>query len=310
MPFSWILEISSKREWVKILAPAKINLFLRVLRKLPSGYHAIRSLMLPISLADEVELAIDPKEHEVKIRCNDPRVPVGKKNLAYKAIHAMEEEGFPIGGATITIHKKIPPGAGLGGGSSDAAAVLKGVNLLRDLNLPRKILCKIGLKIGADVPFFLIEQACLVSGVGEKLEPIPFPRDAWFVIGFPGFEVSTQRAYQALDLTLTNPKTQVNMPFNLDRGPSQKGEGWHLVNDLESPVFVWYPELNLFREKLKVLGALEARMTGSGSSIFGIFRERAMAEAAQSSLREFFPEWQLFVSEPVRWGLDDKVEEG
>ena len=306
MSFSWILDISSKRKWVKILAPAKINLFLRVLRKLPSGYHAIRSLMLPISLTDEVELALEPKAHGVKIRCDDPHIPVGKDNLAYKAIHVMEEEGFPIGGVTITIHKKIPSGAGLGGGSSDAAAVLKGVNMLKNLNLPLKTLCKIGLKIGADVPFFLIEQACLVSGIGEKLEPIPFPRDAWwFVIGFPGFEVSTQRAYQALVLTLTNPKTQVNMPFNLDREPSQKGEGWHLVNDLESPVFVWYPELNLFREKLKALGALEARMTGSGSSIFGIFRERAMAEAAQSRLREYFPEWQLFVSKPVRRGLDD-----
>ncbi len=307
MQSRWIIDGDRSKKWVKILAPAKINLFLKVIRRLPSGYHEIQSLMVPITLVDEISLfaALPLKGDKIKIACDDPSVPTHQENLAYKALRVLNEAGYPTGNVSIHIKKRIPAGAGLGGGSSDAAAVFKGIDYLYRLELSLDILRALGLKIGADIPFFFMEKACMVSGIGEVLNPVEISCKIWLVIGFPGFSIPTQKVYQALDLELTNPDTQVNMPISLEGGNLQKGETWHLVNELESPIFVWYPFLGDVCRKLREFGALEARMTGSGSSIFGIFKERTAAATAMSKLWKQLPEWKFFLARPVWQGIDD-----
>ena len=306
MRSNWIIEGDRAGGKVRVWSPAKVNLYLKVLRRFPNGYHEIQSLMVPITLADEVALSITgPADGNVEIRCNDPAIPTGRDNLVYKAVLAFRKSGRPVASLAITIDKKIPAGAGLGGGSSNAAAVLKGLDYLYGLDLTREELCAIGLEVGADVPFFFMEQACLAEGVGEILTPLEISRDIWLLIGFPGFSIPTKRVYDALELELTNPKAQVNMPLSLE-GEDQQGRGeWYLVNDLETPVFVWYPQLKEFCKELKTLGALEAKMTGSGSSIFGVFRERAVAVTAMSEIRKRLPEWKLFLARPVWQSVDE-----
>lgn len=305
MQFNWITEGSKDKGWVRVFAPAKINLFLKVLRRLPSGYHEIQSLMIPISLSDVIELNVNPRGRGEKIVCDNPSIPTGEENLAHKALATLSEAGYNLGHVSIHIKKRIPEGAGLGGGSSDAAAVLKGIDWIYGFNLSHKELRTIGLRVGADVPFFFMERACLISGIGDVINPVEISHEMWLVIGFPGFSISTKRVYQAFDSELTNTKAKVNMPFSLGAGVRQVGGKWKLINDLETPVFVWYPFLKGFCEKLKVFGALEARMTGSGSSIFGIFKERAAASAAMSEIQRQSPEWKLFLARPVWQGIDE-----
>ncbi len=302
----WILEGARAKGWVRVWAPAKLNLTLKVLRRLPSGYHEIESLMVPVTLADEVKVAVSAAGgDEVEISCDDPSVPTGEDNLVYRAVQALRASGVPARSLSVFIRKRIPAGGGLGGGSSDAAAVMKGIDYLSGCDLPVEALRQAGLRVGADVPFFFMEQACLAEGIGEKLSPLEISHDVWFLIGFPGIAISTKRVYEALDLELTKQEAQVNMPFNLKGDTPLDGGGWALVNDLESPVFVWYPSLGEFCNKLKILGALEARMTGSGSSIFGVFKDKAAAMAAMSGIRSHAPEWKLFLARPVWQSVDE-----
>lgn len=302
----WILEGDREAGWVRVWAPAKVNLFLQILRRLPSGYHEIRSLMIPVTLADEIYLTVmNSRTGDVEIQCDDSSIPIDHENLAHKACYVLRSAGFNIGSLSIHIRKKIPVGAGLGGGSSDAAAVMKGIDYLSRSGVSREELCSLGLKIGADVPFFFMEQACLVSGIGDALETVNMFHEMWLVIGFPGFAVSTKRVYDALDSELTNAKAQVNMPISLEGEVRQEGGNWFLINDLEAPVFLWYPFLKEFCKELKALGALEAKMTGSGSSIFGVFKERAVADAAMSTIQKRYPEWKLFLARPVWQSVDE-----
>ncbi len=307
MQSQWILNGSRSEKWVRVAAPAKINFFLKVLRRRASGYHEIRSLMVPIHLADTLHLSLSGKktDGETVITCNDPTLPTNQGNLAFRAIQVLQNAGIQVRRVSIHIRKRIPAGAGLGGGSSDAAAVLKGMDYLLDLNLSREFLRELGLKIGADVPFFFMEQACEVSGIGEILDPIHLSGEIWLVIVFPEIRISTQKVYQSLDLELTNPKAPVNMPLDPGVGNPQGRETWQLVNHLERPVFVWYPFLREVCEELRAFGALEARMTGSGSSIFGVFRERAAADRALSEIRKRKPGWKFFLSRPVWQGIDE-----
>ena len=298
MHSEWILDGSQPGRQVHVLAPAKINLFLRVIQRRSSGYHEIRSLMIPITLADILHISATslPKGKEIILTCTDPTLPPGEDNLAIRAFYLLREAGYPLGKVAIHLEKVIPTGAGLGGGSSDAAAVLKGLDYLYQLNLSEKTLRTLSLRLGADIPFFFKEQACLVTGIGETLDSIEIPSTFSLVIAFPGYPISTAKVYQAIDSELTNPEAQVKMPASLGEG---KGR-WRLVNDLEIPVFAWYPSLRDMCNKLKGLGALEARMTGSGSSIFGIFGEETRAKAAVDALRTQAPEWRFFLARPLR----------
>ena len=269
---------------MKIRAPAKINLRLRVVGKRKDGYHLVDSIMVPVSLYDEIEIikARSRGEH-LQVTCSHPWVPAGKNNLAYQAASLLLKETKIRDDVRIHISKRIPVGAGLGGGSTDAAAVLLGLNRLLRLNYSLKKLEKISLSLGADVPFFIKGVPARVQGVGERISPIKkFPR-IWLVIAYPGFSVSTAWVYRNLRLKLT--KSRVNTSIiSLLESPDKIGR--LLVNDLETVTASRYPKIALLKEKLTRAGAAGVLMSGSGSSVFGVFNSRRRAKQALLRLKK------------------------
>ena len=259
---------------MRIRAPAKVNLSLRVVGKRRDGYHLIDTIIAPVSLYDEIEIKRARPGGRISVACDDPDIPSGEKNLAYKAAALLlgnEAAKYPV---AIRIKKRIPAGAGLGGGSSDAAAVLLGLNRLLRLKKSRRQLLRLGAKIGADVPFFIIGRPARARGIGERVKPLELARRLWLVIAYPGFPVSTAWAYHSLSFKLT--KNTVKTSLNPYVRPLR---GWavELVNDLEKPVFRRYPKVARLKRKLAEEGAAGTLMSGSGSSVFGIFSSRDKA---------------------------------
>ena len=269
---------------MKIRAPAKINLRLRVVGKRKDGYHLVDSIMVPVSLYDEIEIIkARHRGKQLQVTCSHPSVPSGKNNLAYQAASLLLKQTEIPDNVRIHISKRIPVGAGLGGGSTDAAAVLLGLNRLLRLNYSLKKLEKISLSLGADVPFFIKGVPARVQGVGERISPIKkFPR-IWLVIAYPGFSVSTAWVYRNLRLKLT--KSRVNTSIiSLLESPDKIGR--LLVNDLETVTASRYPKIALLKEKLTRAGAAGVLMSGSGSSVFGVFNSRRRAKQALLRLKK------------------------
>ena len=254
---------------MRILAPAKVNLYLRVVGKRADGYHLVDSIMVPISLYDEIQIARRKKaQGEVTVTCDYPLVPGGRKNLAYKSASLLlgrREVNDPV---HIHIQKRIPVGAGLGGGSSDAAATMLGLNRFRRLGWDKSSMIPMAATLGADVPFFVHGRVVRARGIGDQLKPLSFFPRLWMVILYPGFPVSTRWVYKNLDLKLTklNKNTSLKVRFH---GPEELVP--ILVNDLEGVTIRRYPQIAFLKERLIQEGALGALMSGSGSSVFGIF---------------------------------------
>ena len=248
------------------IAPAKINLFLRVLRKRDDGYHDIFSLMQKISLYDE--LIFSPRPQSIILHCPESDLPTNDDNLVIRAAKAIFDYCDYQFGMEITLVKKIPMTAGLGGGSSDAATTLMALNKICSFKLKKSELIKIGSKIGADVPFFLYGNAALASGIGDKLKHLRNLPELNLVLIKPRFELSTKMVYENLNLRLTRGKNNYSIPRFLALGDIVQG----LHNDLESVSLEIYPELKDFKKMLLRHGALGALMSGSGPTIFGIFR--------------------------------------
>lgn len=259
---------------MRLLAPAKINWFLKVGPKGPDGYHQIVSLMQTITLYDEITIE---ESDGLTLECDIPF----KENIALKAAMRLKEITGSKRGAHIRIKKEIPAGAGLGGGSSDAATVLMGLNEFWGTGLSRDQLTDIAIEIGSDVPFFLHAPSALVIGRGERIKRWDFPVEAPILLVKPEVSISTAWAYSELD-RLREEKDE---------------EGEFLLNDLEGPVFMKYPELREIKERLKNSGAIHAAMTGSGSALFGVFRE---AESARKAQQEFPKLWTRVVKTIVR----------
>lgn len=262
---------------MRIRAPAKVNLSLRVVGKRRDGYHLIDSIIVPVSLYDEIGIERARPGAKISVACDDPKIPSGEKNLAYKAAALLLGRDAAKHPVAIHIKKHIPAGAGLGGGSSDAAAVLVGVNRLFRLKKSRRRLLGLAAKIGADVPFFIIGRPARARGIGERLKPLKTGRRLWLVIVYPGFPVSTSWAYHSLSFKLT--KNIVKTSLNSHVRPLR---GWavELFNDLEKPVFRRYPKVARLKRKLAEEGAAGTLMSGSGSSVFGIFSSRDKARKA------------------------------
>jgi 4-diphosphocytidyl-2-C-methyl-D-erythritol kinase len=254
-------------------SPAKINLMLRIVRRRRDGYHEIRTIFQKISLYDTLRFTLR-EEPGIVIRANDPNLPTGNRNLIYRAASALLQRSVHKGGLSVTLLKRIPVGAGLGGGSSNAATVLKALNRLLKLNLSPKELAKFGLPIGADVPFFLVEGSALGTGIGDRLKRIVLP-DLWYVLINPGFEVSTAWAYKNHVLT------KGRNDYNISKFPRVPEEvPGFLWNDLEGIVCRAHPEVAVAKEVLLSQGAAGALMTGSGPTVFGIFRDEGGASKA------------------------------
>lgn len=287
---------------MKILSPAKINLFLHVRGKRPDGYHELFSLMCRINLLDEISLQIG-EGHGVEISCAHPKVPVDSSNLACRAARLFQRELNSQYGVKIHLKKNIPVAAGLGGGSSNAASVLLALNIFHNHPFSTEELMKMGLELGADVPFFIFQKPAVATGIGEKLAAFEGSLPYRILLLYPGVEVSTAETYQNLNLGLTKdekkPKSS-NLKLKVKRfDPAQD-----LTNDLERVTVQKYPEIRLAKEKMLEFGAVGALMSGSGSTVFGLFDNAATAETAEQALKKdkANKNWQLFLVDPIREG--------
>lgn len=261
---------------VQVKALAKINLSLRVLHKRPDNYHELRTVFQTISLADEITLFYKPaRVTEVTIKCT---VPIDN-NLAVKAAHTVLEAAKVHGKVHLILEKKIPMGGGLGGGSTDAAAVLLALSGLMRRPLPREKLAELAATLGSDVPFFLTGGTALGLGRGEELYPFPEPATSYGILLTPTIHVSTAEAYQSLGRTAVPVAAAGYAMDSWGIGDGASLEQWRrfCVNDFEEPVFARHPDLGELRNRMEAAGAVVARMTGSGAAIFGLFPSRSNA---------------------------------
>jgi 4-diphosphocytidyl-2-C-methyl-D-erythritol kinase len=262
------------------MAPAKINLFLRVLRKRDDGYHDIVSLMQKITLYDE--LIFSPRPKGIVLNCPGSDLPTSEDNLVFRAAQSIFAYTNYPSGMEIKLIKKIPLAAGLGGGSSDAATTLIALNKICSLNLKKNELMKLGAKIGADVPFFVFGNNALASGIGDQLKALQNLPKINLVLIKPPFELSTKMVYENLNLRLTKGKNNYSIPRFLELSDIIR----ELHNDLESVSLEMHPELNDLKKMLLRHGALGALMSGSGPTVFGIFRDGKEAKKIQEVIKK------------------------
>ena len=263
---------------MKILSPAKINLFLQVTGKRPDGYHELFSLMCCLALYDVIFLQFGG--HGIEIDASTSQIPLDETNIVHKAATLFFKKLQVTGGLSIRIEKSIPVAGGLGGGSSNAASTLMGLNQHYGLPFSRDELMSLGLELGADVPFFIFQKPAFASGVGEKLEAYPGCLPYHVLLINPGVKVHTGEVFQNLNLRLTKCKKIITKP-------SLKQSGFdaslHLCNDLETVTISQYPIIASLKKQLLSHGALGALMSGSGPTVFGLFSDpHAAGEAARA----------------------------
>lgn len=255
---------------VRVEAPAKINLFLQVLNRRPDGYHNINSLFQAVSLRDTLTVALADAPGVRLDVIGEDGLPAGEDNLVVRAARLMAREFGLNQGLHIVLEKRIPVAAGLGGGSSDAAATIEAINHLFGLRLAPPDRMHLGLLLGSDVPFFFTRGQALVRGRGELMEETEFPTDYGLLLVNPGFPLSTATAYAALKRNLTDS----GVPFNLPCCRAVDEYVHHLGqadNDFESIHRRSHPELDEIAGELLKRGAVLARMSGSGPTVFGLF---------------------------------------
>lgn len=274
---------------IRLTAGCKINLGLRVLDLRPDGYHELNTLFYPISFpADWIE--VEPAAR-MSLHCDNITCPA-EKNLVWKAWEAFSSAAGKKQAYNIRLIKRIPAGAGLGGGSSDAACFLRWLN--REGALSQKDLQGLAAGIGADVPFFLEPVPCLASGIGERLERIKFAGEGWhLVVVYNGIEISTPRAFRAWDKM---PRNSLTKPICANTEIISV-EALDIANDLEAAVCATWPRLATIRDDLLRSGALKAAMSGSGSAIYGIFSGYGAAARARSRLAR---KYRLVTYQPMR----------
>lgn len=259
---------------------AKINLFLKVLGRRDDGYHDILTLMQRISLCDE--MTFSKKNAGIIVKCPGSDLPEDEGNIIVRAAEALFSYAHHNGGVEITVAKNIPIAAGLGGGSSNAAATLTSLNEMMGLSLAQEELMEIGAKLGADVPFFVLGETAWASGIGDTLMVADGMPKMWYVLINPGFEVSTREVYENLKLGLTKDTIKYNMPRS--KPMSQIVDD--LTNDLEEVSSRLHPAIPQIKECLRVHGALGSLMSGSGPTVFGIFKSKQSALKAEEKLRK------------------------
>ena len=263
-------------------SPAKLNLFLEVLGKRPDGYHEVATVMQRISLHDV--LTLEPRPSGIEITCSDPSIPTDEGNLVWRAADALRGRAGGQWGCRVHIEKRIPAGAGLGGGSSNAAAALAGLNGLFRLGLSQQTLCQIAAGLGSDVPFFLGGPTAVCRGRGERVEPLVCPHVLHYVLLLPGLHVSTAEVYGRLAQSLTpNHKDVTVFIENFLRGrPDAIGRS--MFNRLEAAACDMHPQLAQLSRQMTRLGACGTLMSGSGSTLFALCRDAAHAAEVADAL--------------------------
>jgi 4-diphosphocytidyl-2-C-methyl-D-erythritol kinase len=280
---------------MKISAPAKINLFLQVLGRRDDGYHELRTLMCCVGLHDTLVLRMGTAHSA--LTCSDARIPCDENNLALKAallfnrVLAAETSIVPLN-VSIELIKRIPAGAGLGGGSSDAAAVLNHLNRYYHNPMSEGKLHALALSLGADVPFFIHGRPAIATGVGERLELFSGLPPWGVVVVYPGFGLSTAEVFKNLNLALTKCEKRLRyFPFKYGKFDIVR----HLCNDLESVAVHRFPIIETIKKELLNQGAMGSLMTGSGSAVFGLFSDLQSARRAGDAIAGN-ADWQVFAT--------------
>ena len=282
----------------RIKAFAKINLTLDITGRREDGYHLLRSIMQQIYPCDFVEVK-KADSISLKLFCDDEPgsshdvVPADERNIAWKAAELILKEAGVDGGVEITFKKSIPAAAGLAGGSTDAAAVLKGVNELYEIGYDTDKLCELGVKLGADVPFCIRGGTAMAEGIGDKLTPLPTPDKAYILLVKPPIAVSTKEVYEAYDAL--EPSEREDKSGRLEKllkegGADPQAVCGCLMNVLAGVTEAQHPMIKEIREKMTELGAEGALMSGSGPTVFGIFRDGEKAKEAFKRMTDLYPD--------------------
>ena len=273
---------------------AKINLGLRVLGRRPDGYHEIRTLFQTISLHDTLSFETAPGGR-LELTCTDPSIPTDETNLVVRAAGALRERFGVTASARVRLEKVIPAGGGLGGGSSDAAVTLAALAVLWGVETDAGELAEIGARLGADVPFFLTGGTAAGKGTGADIQPLPDAPKMHLCVVTPGVHVSTAEAYKALGArALTKPDVAANLSVSRAEAEFSDSSCDVWSNDFEAVVVRLYPEVGRAREALKQTGARRVMLSGSGSSVFGVFESEAEAGRARGALGGVESAWKVF----------------
>ncbi|MGB2599991.1 MAG: 4-(cytidine 5'-diphospho)-2-C-methyl-D-erythritol kinase [Candidatus Omnitrophota bacterium] len=280
-----------------LTAPAKINLYLKVLSKRDDGYHQIETLLERVSLADR--LSVEEAEGSTVIVCNKPDVPTGPGSLMDRTVQLFRKETGKDLHFDVKLEKNIPIGAGLGGGSSDAAALLRGMNELAGSPLEKDSLLRISGELGADIPFFMSDSRFAYGkGRGDIIQAVDAPLEIWHVLVTPPFEVSTKDTYNKVSaFSLTNDKGVDRIFTAFLDGKDISAIAENLCNDLQAVTLRNFPALGQVFSELEKEGAKGVLLSGSGSTVFGIF-SREDAEKAGEELKKVFPEadnWKVSI---------------
>jgi 4-diphosphocytidyl-2-C-methyl-D-erythritol kinase len=291
---------------ITVFAPAKINLILRILDRRPDGFHNLWSIMQTVALDDEVQIRLCPDRQDIQLRCDATHLAADQSNLVYRAAAEVLARAQQSIGLEIDLRKRIPMGAGLGGGSSDAAATIIGLNRLLQLEWSPTQMADVGQSLGSDVPFFLFAPSAFVAGRGETVRSVVVEGARWVVLVNPGFGVNTKWAYQELAATRTAVAPLSLVQRELDR---QSRVSWDQLidaaeNDFEAPVFAAHGKLREIKKILQAHGAEIALLSGSGATVFGVFADEARACLAKA---QFVSEKSMKVfiapicSSPLAW---------
>ena len=280
---------------IELKALAKINLGLDVLGRRENGYHDVRMIMQSIYLYDDVTIARTDSPG-IEVETNLHFLPTDENNIAYKAAAMLMEEFQLPGGVRIILNKHIPVAAGMAGGSSNAAAVLFGMNKMFRLGLSQKSLMERGVRLGADVPYCIMRGTVLAEGIGEELTTLPAFPACTVLIAKPPISVSTKVVYEALDAKEIIEHPDIDgIIRGLEQG-SLSEIASHMGNVLEDVTIGMYPVIEKLKDEMKKAGALNALMSGSGPTVFGIFESRAAARRAQEQIRKKALAKQVYVT--------------
>jgi len=281
---------------LKLSSFAKINLGLWILNKRKDGYHNIFSIIQALDLADRIQLEKIPSG--IVLKSDSPKVPRNARNLAFKAAKIFLAGSEVKSGVKIFIKKKIPIEAGLGGGSSNAAFVLMGLNKLFGTKIPAQKLAQWSEKIGSDVPFFFSTGTAFVRGRGEKVKSVALPLDYWVVLVKPPFSVSSRWAYSNFKFDLT--KTHPVLNFKSQRNPNNFEEMLNLCkNDLETTVSKKFLIIRQIKSQMSKQGAVLSAMSGSGPTVFGIFKDKPQAREVMTKFKN--QKYTVFIARPINW---------
>lgn len=271
---------------VHLRAPAKVNLILRVLDRLPNGYHNLWSLMQTVELTDSFRFRLNRNSRDITLQCDHADLPTDRSNLIYRAAELVLNRATIDAGVDITVNKRIPLAAGLGGGSSDAATTIVGLTRLFKLDWSEHNMAQLGATLGSDVPFFFSAPSAVIRGWGQDVTPVTVTGQRWMVLVNPGFPIETKWAYEFLSSTRGSVKPLAEAVRRVERMGSLS---WEQViqlmeNDFEEALLPQYPQLARLKTDLLSAGAEAALLSGSGATVIGVFPDEATAVHAKESV--------------------------